>query len=82
MDEKYQQKNPAIGVTCSLSYFKEICFLHQSGLIFCISPPLCQVGSLYGIEFRIAFDLKHILPCGDERISALSFDCEGGVSDF
>ena len=41
------------------------------------SPPPCQLGSLYGMEFRIAFDLKHNLPCGDERISALSFDCEG-----
>ena len=29
------------------------------------------------MEFRIAFDLKHNLPAGDERISALSFDCEG-----
>ena len=46
------------------------------------SLPPCQLGSLYGMEFRIAFDLEHNLPCGDERISALSFDCEGGVSNF
>ena len=57
-------------------------FLAPIRAIFCISNPPCQLGSLYGMEFRIAFDLKHNLPCGDERISALSFDCEGGVSDF
>ena len=61
---------------------KEIRFLLQSGVDILHLDPPCQLGSLYGMEFRISFDLKHNLPSGDERISALSFDWEGEVSDF
>ena len=60
---------------------KEIRFLLQSGVDILHLDPPCQLGSLYGMEFRISFDLKHNLPSGDERISALSFDCLGFLTE-